>query len=41
MTMQGVGGLMSGVTEEEFKAMMADGGRKPEGNRYKHEWEEK
>lgn len=41
MTMQGVGGLMSGVTEEEFKTMMKEGGRKPEGNRYKHEWEGK
>ncbi|MBU3002955.1 protocatechuate 4,5-dioxygenase subunit alpha [Paraglaciecola arctica] len=41
LTMQKVGGLMSGVEEEEFKAMMIAGGRKPEGNRYKSEWEKK
>jgi len=41
MTMQGVGGSMSGVTEEEFKAMMLAGGRSPEGNLYKTDWEKK
>lgn len=38
--MQQVGALMSGVSEDEFKAMMIAGGRKPEGNRYKSEWEQ-
>ena len=37
MTMQGVGGKMSGVTEEEFRNMMIEGGRSIEGNRYKAE----
>jgi protocatechuate 4,5-dioxygenase alpha chain len=41
LTMQKVGGLMSGVSEEEFKAMMIAGGRSPDGNRYKSEWEKK
>lgn len=39
-TMQQVGALMSGVSEDEFKAMMIAGGRVPEGNRYKSEWEQ-
>jgi protocatechuate 4,5-dioxygenase alpha chain len=40
-TMQQVGALMSGVSEDEFKAMMISGGRTPNGNRYKSEWEQK
>ena len=32
-SMQYVGGEMSGITEEEFKQMMIDGGRPIEGNR--------
>ncbi len=32
-SMQYVGGQMSGMTEEEFKAMMIGGGRSIEGNR--------
>ncbi len=39
LTMQGVGGLMSGVSKEEFQQMMIDGGRPVAGNRYKSEWE--
>lgn len=39
MTMQAVGGEMSGITTEEFAKMMVDGGRPIEGNRYKSEWE--
>jgi protocatechuate 4,5-dioxygenase alpha chain len=35
LSMQKVGGLMSGVSEEEFKNMMISGGRSPENNRYK------
>ncbi|MEM7443752.1 MAG: protocatechuate 4,5-dioxygenase subunit alpha [Pseudomonadota bacterium] len=34
LTMQAVGGSMSGITEEEFRQMMVNGGRTPEGNRY-------
>jgi protocatechuate 4,5-dioxygenase alpha chain len=37
LSMQNVGGQMSGMTEDEFKQMMIDGGRSPEGNRYKSE----
>ena len=37
LTMQNVGGKMSGVTEEEFKQMMINGGRSIEGNRSKQE----
>lgn len=38
LNMQEVGGLMSGVSKEEFQQMMINGGRNPEGNRYKSEW---
>ncbi len=38
LTMQGVGGKMSGVSEAQFKQMMVDGGRPAEGNRYDYEW---
>lgn len=37
LSMQNVGGKMSGVSEEEFKQMMINGGRPIEGNRYKQE----
>lgn len=39
LSMQQVGGLMSGVSGEDFKNMMISGGRSPEGNRYKSDWE--
>lgn len=39
LTMQDVGGAMSGISREEFHQMMVEGGRPPEGNRYKSEWE--
>lgn len=35
--MQYVGGKMSGVTEDEFRQMMINGGRSVEGNRSKKE----
>ena len=38
LSMQGVGGLMSGVTRDEFHQMMLDGGRPLAGNRYEEEW---
>ena len=37
LTMQDVGGAMSGITAEEFSQMMVDGGRPIEGNRSKAE----
>lgn len=36
-SMQYVGGSMSGVTEDEFRQMMINGGRPVEGNRSKEE----
>ena len=36
-SMQYVGGEMSGMTEDEFKQMMVDGGRPIDGNRYEEE----
>ena len=38
-SMQYVGGMMSGVTEEEFRNMMIAGGRPAAGNRYTSEKE--
>ncbi len=35
LTMQDVGGMMSGVSAEEFSAMMIAGGRSIEGNRWR------
>ncbi|MEE8042501.1 MAG: protocatechuate 4,5-dioxygenase subunit alpha [Pseudomonadales bacterium] len=37
LSMQGIGGKMSGVSEEEFTSMMLAGGRSVEGNRSKSE----
>lgn len=38
ITMQHIGGAMSGITVDDFRQMMLDGGRKVEGNRSKSEW---
>ena len=38
LNMQEIGAAMSGVTFEEFRQMMIDGGRPADGNRYAHEW---
>jgi len=35
LTMQHVGGMMSNMTVDDFRAMMLDGGRKLEGNQSK------
>jgi protocatechuate 4,5-dioxygenase alpha chain len=35
LTFQDVAGMMSGVSKETYAQMMLDGGRSPEGNRYK------
>ena len=37
----GVAAMMTGKTQEEYAKMMIDGGRTPDGNRYKSEWENK
>ena len=38
LSMQQVGGRMSGVSGEEFAQMMIDGGRPIEGNRSRSDW---
>ena len=38
LNMQQLGGMMSGVTGEEFAQMMVDGGRRIEGNRSLSDW---
>ena len=37
---QQMAGSMTGMSEEEYRDMMLNGGRPIEGNRYKHEWED-
>ena len=39
LSMQQVGGMMSGISGDEFSQMMIDGGRSPDGNRFTHEWD--
>jgi protocatechuate 4,5-dioxygenase alpha chain len=39
LSFQYAASIMTGVSEETYLAMMINGGRSPEGNRYKHEWE--
>lgn len=41
LSFQYAASTMTGVSEEEYLKMMLSGGRSPEGNRYKHEWENK
>jgi protocatechuate 4,5-dioxygenase, alpha chain len=41
LSFQYAASTMTGVSEEEYLKMMLSGGRSPEGNRYKHEWEKK
>ena len=38
LSFQKLASMMSGVTEDEYKKMMIDGGRSVEGNRSKSEW---
>ena len=38
INMQEIGARMEGVPDEQFKAMMINGGRPIQGNRYKKEW---
>ncbi len=37
---QQMAGSMTGMSEDEYREMMVNGGRSPEGNRYTSEWEE-
>ena len=39
LSFQYAASTMTGVSEAEYLKMMLSGGRSPEGNRYKHEWE--
>ena len=39
LSFQQIAGSMTGMSEQEYRAMMAAGGRSPDGNRYLHEWE--
>ena len=41
LSFQYAASTMTGVSEDEYLKMMLSGGRSPEGNRYKHEWEPK
>ncbi|MDH3293039.1 MAG: protocatechuate 4,5-dioxygenase subunit alpha [Acidimicrobiia bacterium] len=36
---QQMAGSMTGMSEEDYRAMMVAGGRTPQGNRYRSEWE--
>lgn len=38
---QQLAGLMTGMGNDAYRAMMLAGGRSPEGNRYQHEWDAK
>ena len=39
MTFRDLAGEQTGMTPEDFAQMMLDGGRSPEGNRHRAEWE--
>lgn len=38
---QELAGIMTGMGRDAYRDMMLNGGRSPEGNRYKSEWEDK
>lgn len=38
---QQMAGSMTGMSEEEYREMMVNGGRSPDGNRYTHEWDDR
>lgn len=38
---QELAGIMTGMGRDDYREMMLNGGRSPEGNRYKSEWEDK
>ena len=37
---QELAGIMTGMGRDAYRKMMREGGRSPDGNRYKHEWNE-
>ncbi len=39
LSFQQMAGSMTGMSEQDYRAMMVAGGRSPDGNRYLHEWE--
>ena len=41
LSFQQVAAIMTGSTQAEYADMMLKGGRNPDGNRYKSEWENK
>ena len=41
LSFQYAASTMTGVSEDDYLKMMLSGGRSPDGNRYKHEWESK
>lgn len=41
LSFQQVAAMMTGKTQQEYADMMLNGGRNPDGNRYKSEWESK
>ncbi len=41
MSFEKAASLMTGMAQEDYRAMMLSGGRSIEGNRYTHEWQNK
>ncbi len=41
LSFQYAASTMTGMSEADYLQMMVKGGRTPDGNRYKHEWEDK
>jgi len=41
LTFQDLAGMMTGMSRDDYRAMMLNGGRPIEGNRSKSEWEKK
>ena len=41
LSFQQIAGSMTGMSEQQYREMMVNGGRPIEGNRYLHEWEKK
>ncbi len=39
LSFQQMAGSMTGMSEQDYRAMMVAGGRSPDGNRYLHEWD--
>jgi len=39
LTFQDIAGMMTGMSRDDYRKMMVEGGRPIEGNRYKKDWE--